>query len=97
MNLMAQNKLIAVGFEPTPPERLVPKTSALDHSATLPHDIEVTFSSTNLTGLEISCNRPRDLRKVHAKVSEVQTVANDESLKDELGYLWRDSNPQSPT
>ena len=22
-----------VGFEPTPPERLVPKTSALDHSA----------------------------------------------------------------
>ena len=24
------------GFEPTPPKRLVPKTSALDHSATLP-------------------------------------------------------------
>ena len=29
--------LAAVGFEPTPPKRLVPKTSALDHSATLPH------------------------------------------------------------
>ena len=26
----------AVGFEPTPPKRLVPKTSALDRSATLP-------------------------------------------------------------
>ena len=25
-----------MGFEPTPPERLVPKTSALDHSAMLP-------------------------------------------------------------
>ncbi|GIX69538.1 hypothetical protein CDAR_62101, partial [Caerostris darwini] len=25
-----------VGLEPTPPQRLVPKTSALDHSATLP-------------------------------------------------------------
>ena len=25
-----------VGFEPTPPKRLVPKTSALDHSATQP-------------------------------------------------------------
>ena len=25
-----------MGFEPTPPQRLVPKTSALDHSATLP-------------------------------------------------------------
>ena len=28
--------VIAEGLEPTPPERLVPKTSALDHSATLP-------------------------------------------------------------
>ena len=28
--------LAVVGFEPTPPWRLVPKTSALDHSATLP-------------------------------------------------------------
>ena len=26
--------LAEVGFDPTPPERLVPKTSALDHSAT---------------------------------------------------------------
>ena len=28
--------MAAVGFEPTPPKRLVPKTSALDLSATLP-------------------------------------------------------------
>ena len=28
--------LAAVGFEPTPPKRLVPKTSAVDRSATLP-------------------------------------------------------------
>lgn len=28
--------LAAEGFEPTPPERLEPKSSALDHSATLP-------------------------------------------------------------
>ena len=28
--------MAAVGFEPTPPERLEPKSSALDHSATLP-------------------------------------------------------------
>ena len=28
--------MTAVGFEPTPPERLEPKSSALDHSATLP-------------------------------------------------------------
>ena len=34
--MMKKRKLAAVGFEPTPPRRLVPKTSALDHSATLP-------------------------------------------------------------
>ena len=28
--------MTGVGFEPTPPKRLVPKTSALDHSAILP-------------------------------------------------------------
>ena len=28
-----KTKMTGVGFEPTPPERLVPKTSALDHSA----------------------------------------------------------------
>ena len=28
--------VIGVGFEPTPPKRLVPKTSALDHSAIQP-------------------------------------------------------------
>ena len=31
-----KRKMTAVGFEPTPPERLEPKSSALDHSATLP-------------------------------------------------------------
>ena len=31
-----KKNVAAVGFEPTPPKRLVPKTSALDHSATLP-------------------------------------------------------------
>ena len=30
------NVMAAVGFVPTPPKRLVPKTSALDRSATLP-------------------------------------------------------------
>ena len=30
------HQMAVVGFEPTPPERLEPKSSALDHSATLP-------------------------------------------------------------
>ena len=33
---LVSKPVAAVGFEPTPPKRLVPKTSALDRSATLP-------------------------------------------------------------
>ena len=36
MTKSTKKNLAAVGFEPTPPKRLVPKTSALDRSATLP-------------------------------------------------------------
>ena len=43
--------LAAVGFEPTPPERLVPKTSALDRSATLPRAV-IRLSPTVVTGRE---------------------------------------------
>ena len=43
--------LAAVGFEPTPPERLVPKTSALDRSATLPRPV-IRLSPTVVTGRE---------------------------------------------
>ena len=35
-SLYKKGRMGGVGFEPTPPKRLVPKTSALDHSATLP-------------------------------------------------------------
>ena len=34
-----KKNLAAVGFEPTPHMWLVPKTNALDHSATLPPEI----------------------------------------------------------
>ena len=36
LNFYISKSVAAVGFEPTPPKRLVPKTSALDRSATLP-------------------------------------------------------------
>ena len=37
LNHVGLSKMVTgVGFEPTPPKRLVPKTSALDHSATQP-------------------------------------------------------------
>ena len=45
--MIQKGNLAAVGFEPTPPKRLVPKTSALDHSATLP-DMEAQAILTSL-------------------------------------------------
>ena len=48
--LNARSKIVTeVGFEPTPPKRLVPKTSALDHSATQP-DLCQTWDFINSRG-----------------------------------------------
>ena len=51
-HIMTLAKLTGVGFEPTPPERLVPKTSALDHSAIQPQRVESYFENMLLQGLE---------------------------------------------
>ncbi|GFV65554.1 hypothetical protein TNCV_778401 [Trichonephila clavipes] len=57
--------LAAVGFEPTPTMRLVPKTSALDHSATLPQhcliDYEMYYISDQFTF-------KRDKKKMRFKI-----------------------------
>ena len=45
--VIKKGNLAAVGFEPTPPKRLVPLTSALDHSATL-SDMEAHAILTSL-------------------------------------------------
>ena len=45
-------KMTEVGFEPTPPERLVPKTSALDHSAIQPQRVESYCENMLLQGRE---------------------------------------------
>ena len=39
--MMKKWKLAAVGFERTSPKRLVPNTSALEHSATLPDALNI--------------------------------------------------------
>ncbi len=57
--------LAAVGFEPTPPKRLVPKTSALDRSATLPR----IHSKGTLTS-------PRQAIWHRSSLSQPQDVAN---------------------
>ena len=45
-DLKAAFRLAVVGFEPTPPKRLEPKSSALDRSATLPHYIISLYGSS---------------------------------------------------
>ena len=60
--------LAAVGFEPTPPKRLVPKTSALDRSATLPSHLTVCYP-VDLSNRLPHFYRDRDtgsFRKLHA-------------------------------
>ena len=52
--------LAAVGFEPTPPKRLVPKTSALDRSATLPGEDrtlyqKLLFNIPNALFVPVNC------------------------------------------
>ena len=44
-----EKNMTGVGFEPTPPKRLVPKTSALDHSAnqSLVFDTKFVFYKLN--------------------------------------------------
>ena len=44
-----------MGFEPTPPERLEPKSSALDHSATLPMPqfSDIIHQIQNLNGVNV--------------------------------------------
>ena len=53
--LKEEQNVIAVGFEPTPPERLEPKSSALDHSATLPMPqfSDIIHQIQNLNGLNV--------------------------------------------
>ncbi len=50
-----------VGFEPTLPEKLVPKTSALDHSAIQPRILR-TEKGLLLEGLEPSATRLKVVR-----------------------------------
>ena len=48
--ILKRNKILAaVGFEPTPPKRLVPKTSALDRSATLPVEEGILYQKLLFT------------------------------------------------
>ena len=45
-------QMIEKGFEPLPPKRLVPKTNALDRSATLPF----AFPKYHINGILNSCS-----------------------------------------
>ena len=61
--------LAAVGFEPTPPKRLVHKTSALDHSATLPDmETQEILTSLNFIRSELVVTVDLHQEKVHNKI-----------------------------
>ena len=66
---LKKGNLAAVGFEPTPPKRLVPKTSALDHSATLPDmETQAFLTSLHFIGSELVVGVYLHQAKVHYKM-----------------------------
>ena len=66
---MKKGNLAAVGFQPTPPKRLVPKTSALDHSATLPDmETQTILTSLHLIGAELLVAVHLFHRKLHHRI-----------------------------
>ena len=44
-----KKKAAAVGFKPTPPQKLMPLTSALDQSATLPYAYHAGFRAMQIS------------------------------------------------
>ena len=67
--MMKKGSLAAVGFEPTPPRRLVPKTRALDHSATLPDALELKHWRCRETYYlsELACSRHQVVVRLNGK------------------------------
>ena len=74
--------MAAVGFEPTPPERLVPKTSALDHSATLP-DVYIMIIKFNPVAYQLrSFQAVNNYFNIIMKDGKILTICSDERSKD---------------
>ena len=59
--------MTGVGFEPTPPKRLVPKTSALDHSANQSLTMLKEFGFLKIL-LKNNPTRPTHFNSVNATV-----------------------------
>ncbi len=81
-----------MGFEPTPPERLEPKSSALDHSATLPRFFFFALppsGNRGNTGRGDSSQKPSSA----AKESSLLGYGSHKSLPRRLSWQQWDSNP----
>ena len=81
IELIPHRSVTGVGFEPTPPKRLVPKTSALDHSAILP----------------VCCvvNSMNDGRRYHVQVFKIQETIHCIGMSTKQ-LEWY-SNPHHPS
>ena len=78
-----------VGFEPTPPKRLVPETSALDHSATLA-DILLCFFVISFLSLFTSLKKRQwqDLNLRLQRRSDFESHALDHSATLSCLFAW---------
>ncbi len=85
----------SVGFEPTPPERLEPKSSALDHSATLPRFF---FFALPPSGNRGNTGRGDSSQKPSSAARKALCSAMAATRVFQEGCPWQrwDSNPRPP-
>ena len=86
--VMQKENLAAVGFEPTPPKRLVPKTSALDHSATLPDALSLVQRIANLGALIIEWSRNVSFQNSFLGVA---SIFGERGITMSFTCLWKQS------
>ena len=83
-------ELAVVGFEPTPPERLEPKSSALDHSATLPHAVPILcqpyFPKESHRFLASYSRKPVEIKYREVRAERLQFRV---CQRDEIGMMAR--------
>ena len=86
--------MIGVGFEPTPPKRLVPKTSALDRSAIQP---KTRFHRSRYTENRNIKTKRKKKKKLNASIGTRTRILSLEGINTTLVLWTLDEFPRAGT
>ena len=87
IELIPHRSVTGVGFEPTPPKRLVPKTSALDHSAIQPFSMPKKDAPAGARTLDHRLIRPKRCQLRHKSSRMMQNDASGGFRTHDLGIM----------